>query len=63
MIAEMIPESSSRVVLVTGSRSWNDAKSMRETFSDAWRGWGPRTPPGRCFFRGTVPRGPTPWLN
>ncbi|MFJ2822413.1 hypothetical protein ACIO7M_15020 [Streptomyces toxytricini] len=28
MIAEMIPESFSHVVLVTGSRSWNEAKSM-----------------------------------
>ncbi|WP_258039957.1 DUF2493 domain-containing protein [Streptomyces sp. SM1] len=42
MIAEMIPESFSHVVLVTGSRSWNDEKSMRETFNDAWRDWGPK---------------------
>ncbi|MGW0536356.1 SLOG family protein [Streptomyces sp. NPDC003032] len=40
MIAEMIPESFSHVVLVTGSRGWNDEKSMRETFNDAWRDWG-----------------------
>lgn len=37
MIAEMIPEPFSHVVLVTGSRSWDDEKSMRETFNDAWR--------------------------
>jgi hypothetical protein len=42
MIAEMIPESFSHIVLVTGSRSWNDEKSMRETFNDAWRDWGPK---------------------
>ncbi|MER6520046.1 SLOG family protein [Streptomyces sp. NPDC001553] len=40
MIAEMIPAPFSHVVLVTGSRSWNDEKSMRETFNDAWRDWG-----------------------
>lgn len=38
MIAEMIPESFSHVVLATGSRSWNDAKGMRETFNHTWRG-------------------------
>ncbi|WP_407077525.1 SLOG family protein [Streptomyces sp. SCSIO 30461] len=40
MIAEMISESFTHVVLVTGSRSWSDEKSMRETFNDAWRAWG-----------------------
>ncbi|MFI5702624.1 SLOG family protein [Streptomyces xanthochromogenes] len=40
MIAEMIPESFSHVVLVTGSRSWNDEQSMRSVFNDAWRDWG-----------------------
>ncbi len=42
MIAEMIRESFSHVVLVAGSRSWNEAKSMRKAFDDAWRGRGPR---------------------
>ncbi|MFJ5725860.1 SLOG family protein [Streptomyces sp. NPDC093149] len=40
MIAEMIPDSFSHVVLVTGSRSWNDERSMRDAFNDAWRSWG-----------------------
>ncbi|MEW1629650.1 SLOG family protein [Streptomyces sp. NPDC089173] len=40
MIAELIPASFSHVVLVTGSRSWSDEKSMRKTFNDAWRDWG-----------------------
>ncbi|WP_405829135.1 MULTISPECIES: SLOG family protein [unclassified Streptomyces] len=57
MIAEMIPESSSRVVLVTGSRSWNDAKSMRETFSDAWRGWGPKNATRPVLLSGHCPKG------
>ncbi|MFJ6759971.1 SLOG family protein [Streptomyces sp. NPDC091273] len=57
MIAEMIPELSSRVVLVTGSRSWNDAKSMRETFSDAWRGWGPKNATRPVLLSGHCPKG------
>lgn len=57
MIAEMIPESSSSVVLVTGSRSWNDAKSMRETFSDAWRGWGPENATRPVLLSGHCPKG------
>ncbi|MFJ2778168.1 hypothetical protein [Kitasatospora sp. NPDC087315] len=60
MIAEMIQESFSHVVLVTGSRSWDDERSMRETFNDAWRDWAPRTSPGRCSSRGAAPRVPTP---
>jgi hypothetical protein len=40
MIAEMIPESFSHVVLVTGSRSWKDEQSMCSAFNDAWRDWG-----------------------
>lgn len=57
MIAEMIPESSSRVVLVTGSRSWTDAESMRETFSDAWRGWGPKNATRPVLLSGPSPKG------
>ncbi|MFD7554544.1 hypothetical protein ACFV9E_08385 [Streptomyces sp. NPDC059835] len=51
MIAEMIPKSFSHVVLVTGFRSWNDAKSVREALNDAWRGWGAkeRHPAGASF--------------
>lgn len=35
MIAEMIPESFSHVVLVTGFRNWNDEQGMRKAFNDA----------------------------
>ncbi|WP_328791443.1 SLOG family protein [Streptomyces sp. NBC_00273] len=53
----MIPESSSSVVLVTGSRSWNDAKSMRATFGDAWRGWGPENATRPVLLSGHCPKG------
>lgn len=29
------------VVLVTGSRSWDDERAMRSAFNDLWLGWGP----------------------
>lgn len=57
MIAEMIPESFSHVVLVTGSRSWNDEKSMRETFNDAWRDWGPQHVTRPVLVSGHCPEG------
>lgn len=57
MIAEMIPESFSHVVLVTGSRSWNDEKSMRETFNDAWRDWGPKNVTRPVLLSGHCPEG------
>ncbi|MFD0270131.1 hypothetical protein ACFVGY_26760 [Streptomyces sp. NPDC127106] len=57
MIAEMIPESFSHVVLVTGSRSWNEAKSMPETFDDAGRGWGPKNVTRPVLLSGHCPKG------
>ena len=57
MIAEMIPESFSHIVLVTGSRSWNDEKSMRETFNDAWRDWGPKSVTRPVLLSGHCPKG------
>ncbi|MFJ6484224.1 MULTISPECIES: hypothetical protein [unclassified Streptomyces] len=57
MIAEMIPESCSHVVLFAGSRSWSDAKSMRETFNGAWRGWGPKNVTRPVLLPGHCPKG------
>ncbi|MEV0443541.1 SLOG family protein [Streptomyces spectabilis] len=57
MIAEMIPESFSHVVLVTGSRSWNDERSMRETFNDAWRDWGAENVTRPVLISGHCPEG------
>ncbi|UJW28818.1 DUF4326 domain-containing protein [Saccharothrix sp. AJ9571] len=31
----------SHVVLITGSRTWDDEPAMRRTFNDLWREWGP----------------------
>ncbi|QXV62920.1 hypothetical protein CVV72_10730 [Amycolatopsis sp. TNS106] len=31
----------SHVVLITGSRSWDDETVMRRTFNEMWRRWGP----------------------
>ncbi|MFJ5071687.1 hypothetical protein ACIQC7_35255 [Kitasatospora sp. NPDC088556] len=60
MITEMIQESFSHVVLVTGSRSWNDEKSMRETFNDAWRDWSPKSVTRPVLLSGHCPKGATP---
>ncbi|GGS80436.1 hypothetical protein GCM10010286_01190 [Streptomyces toxytricini] len=57
MIAEMIRESFSHVVLVAGSRSWNEAKSMRKAFDDAWRGRGPRNVTRPVLLSEHCPRG------
>lgn len=57
MIAEMIQESFSHVVLVTGSRSWNDEESMRGTFNDAWRDWGPKSVTRPVLLSGNCPKG------
>lgn len=57
MIAEMIPGSFSHVALVTGSRSWNDEKSMRETFNNAWRDWGPKSITRPVLLSGHCPKG------
>ncbi|MFD4242742.1 SLOG family protein [Streptomyces sp. NPDC058525] len=57
MIAEMIPESFSHVVLVTGSRSWNDEKSMRDTFNAAWSDWGPKNVVRPVLLSGHCPKG------
>lgn len=47
----------SHVVLVTGSRSWNDEKSMRETFNDAWRDWGAESVTRPVLISGHCPEG------
>lgn len=57
MIAEMIPESFSHVVLVTGSRSWNDEQSMRSAFNDAWRDWGAENVTRPVLISGHCPEG------
>ncbi|MFG2684147.1 SLOG family protein [Streptomyces sp. NPDC048392] len=57
MIAEMNSESFSHVVLVTGSRSWSDEKSMCETFNDAWRDWGPKNVTRPVLLSGHCPEG------
>ncbi|MFC9755183.1 SLOG family protein [Streptomyces sp. NPDC056921] len=57
MIAEMIPESFSHVVLVTGSRSWNDERGMRASFRDAWRDWGAENVTRPVLISGHCPEG------
>jgi hypothetical protein len=57
MIAEMIPEAFSHVVLVTGSGSWSDEKRMRETFNDAWRDWGAQNVTRPVLISGHCPQG------
>ncbi|WP_329142848.1 DUF2493 domain-containing protein [Streptomyces sp. NBC_01456] len=53
----MIPESFSHVVLVTGSRSWNDEQSMRSAFNDAWRDWGAENVTRPVLISGHCPEG------
>ncbi|MFF8918019.1 SLOG family protein [Streptomyces sp. NPDC015032] len=57
MIPEMIPGSFSHVVLVTGSRSWNDEQGMRDAFNDAWRGWGVESVTRPVLLSGHCPEG------
>ncbi|MFE7114096.1 SLOG family protein [Streptomyces sp. NPDC057654] len=57
MIAEMIPEPFSHVVLVTGSRSWNDEQSMCSVFNGAWRDWGPSSVTRPVLISGHCPAG------
>ncbi|MFJ2420666.1 SLOG family protein [Streptomyces brevispora] len=57
MIAEMITDSFSHVVLVTGSRSWIDEQCMREAFNDAWRSWGPQSVTRPVLLSGHCPKG------
>ncbi|WP_037686662.1 SLOG family protein [Streptomyces aureocirculatus] len=56
----MTPESFSHVVLVTGSRRWNDEKGMREAFNDAWRRWGAKSVTRPVLFSGHCPEGADP---
>lgn len=57
MIAEMNPESFSHVVLVTGSRTWDDENRMRETFNDDWRDWGAENVTRSVLISGHCPDG------
>ncbi|MFD7661328.1 SLOG family protein [Streptomyces sp. NPDC059788] len=57
MIAEMVPESFSHVVLVTGSRSWDDEESMRQALNDAWRVWGSSNITRPVLISGHCPEG------
>ncbi|MEV7870125.1 SLOG family protein [Streptomyces sp. NPDC088124] len=47
----------SHALIVTGSRSWNEEKSMRETFNDAWRGWGAENVIRPVLISGHCPEG------
>ncbi|MFB7599145.1 SLOG family protein [Streptomyces sp. NPDC056160] len=53
----MISESFSHVVLVTGSRSWNDEQSMRTAFNGAWRDWGAENVTRPVLISGHCPDG------
>jgi len=57
MIPENIPDRFTHAVLVTGSRSWDDEATMRQTFNQIWAMWpdtGPRRP---VLLSGNCPRG------
>jgi hypothetical protein len=47
----------SHVVIVTGSRTWNDEPAMRRAFNDLWRMWGPERVTRPVLIFGECPDG------
>lgn len=47
----------SHVVLITGSRTWDDEPAMRRTFNDLWRMWGPEQVTRPVLMFGECPDG------
>ncbi|WP_199842664.1 MULTISPECIES: DUF4326 domain-containing protein [Streptomyces] len=47
----------SHALLVTGSRTWNDEKHMRQALNDAWRAWGPSNVIRPVLISGHCPEG------
>ncbi|MEU7318325.1 DUF4326 domain-containing protein [Streptomyces sp. NPDC007083] len=47
----------SHALLVTGSRTWDNEKRMRQTFNDAWRAWGPSSVTKPVLLSGHCPDG------
>lgn len=44
-------------LMVTGSRTWDDEASMKRSFNDAWRAWGPASVTRPVLLSGRCPRG------
>lgn len=57
MIPEIMDTMFSHVVLVTGSRTWNDEVRMRETFNRLWIHWGTETVTRPVLLSGSCPKG------
>lgn len=60
----MTEESYSHVLLVTGSRTWDDEDAMRQAFNAAWLAWVPATVTRpRCSCQATTLGAPMRWLK
>lgn len=47
----------SHVLLITGSRSWDDEEAMRQAFHRVWLGWGPDRISAPVLISGAASRG------